>query len=199
MEFVLFSEFITLYDFIANVRLVNKEYYRLSELYFKLYKKNILHKKGRNVKHTRPLLIKCMNCDKLRSCRSDSFCSVQGYFCFDCQASVLCLTKVRKYLDKNIIDSLDCLEWSGGTYFLKRDVEASDFLFNGPNDRRIRRELNSENRVQQRFQKIQNIYLRHDIVLYGKQFNYCRFVNAFIYTGKYGIRAIRSLIEKCYR
>ena len=45
MEFVLFSEFITLYDFIANVRLVNKEYYRISELYFKLYKRTLSTKK----------------------------------------------------------------------------------------------------------------------------------------------------------
>ena len=35
MEFVLFSEYIALYDFINNVRVVNKEYFRLSEIYFK--------------------------------------------------------------------------------------------------------------------------------------------------------------------
>ena len=143
--------------------------------------------------------MKCTKCDKIRSCRTDPFCSVDGSFCFACQEPTLCLTKVRKYLDKYVIDSLDRLEWSGGTYFLTKDIEASDFLFDGPNDRRKRRELNSESRVQQRFQKIQSIYTKLNIVSYGKQFNYCRYVNAFIYTGKYGIRAIKALLEQCYQ
>ena len=134
MEFVLFSEYIALYDFINNVRVVNKEYFCLSEIYSKQYKRNIKYRKGKNVTHSRSILMKCTKCDKIRSCRTDPFCSVDGSFCFACQEPTLCLTKVRKYLDKYVIDSLDRLEWSGGTYFLTKDIEASDFLFDGPND-----------------------------------------------------------------
>ena len=197
MEFVLFSEYVALYDFISNVRLVNKEYYRWSTVYFRMFKRESTKRKGKSVMSTRYRCVKCAKCDQLRSCRTDPFSSVDGFLCMNCQEPVVCLTKVRKILDRDVIQCLNRLEWSGGTYFLQKDVEAHDFLFEGPNDRRIVRERKSDSRIQQRFRKVQDIYTKHDVTAFSKQFNYCIYINTFIYSGRIGIRAIKSLIVQC--
>ena len=199
MEFVFLSGYIPLRDLVKSGRMINKEYYRLSDIFFRLLKKTIKTKNGKDLScHHRYTIDRCDKCEKLSRCRKDPFGHYSGMHCIYCQSDVMCLTKVRKYLDGDVIKSMDRMYIGTGTYYLKEDVEAYDFIFDGPNDRRMFREIKSDGQITKRFQTIDNIYTNLGIFENRNEFNGCRYINAFIQRGKYGIRAIKSLISQCH-
>ena len=199
MEFVFLSGYIPLRDLVKSGRIINKEYYRLSDIYFRLLKKTVKTKNGKDLScYHRYTIDTCNNCEKISRCRKDPFGHYNGVRCFYCQSDVMCLTKVRKYLDGDVIKSMDKMYSGTGTYYLKDDVEAYAFIFNGPNDRRVSREIKSDGQITKRFQSVDNIYTNLGIFENRSEFNGCRYVNSFIQRGKYGIRAIKSLISQCH-
>ena len=199
MEFVFLSGYIPLRDMIRSGRFLSREYYRLSHICFRLFKETVKTKNGKDLSYLHRYITEtCNKCARICRCRKDPFGYYDGFQCYNCQSDVMCLTKVRKYLDGDVIKSMDKMYIGQGTYYLREDVEAYDFIFDGPKDRRIRREIQSDIRITKRFQRIDDIYAKLGITENRNEFNGCRYIDSFIQRGKYGIRMITSLITRCH-
>ena len=108
------------------------------------------------------------------------------------------LSYLHRYITESSAASDVYKRQGQGTYYLREDVEAYDFIFDGPKDRRIRREIQSDIRITKRFQRIDDIYAKLGITENRNEFNGCRYIDSFIQRGKYGIRMITSLITRCH-
>ena len=199
MEVVIFSRYIPLRDVVFSIRLLSSEYYKMSSCYFKSFKPEI-HSTGIIHKYDSSYVIaRCDGCRSLRRCRHDHFGVKIGLFCYCCQPELVSLSKARYLVDNHYLKYIDSLRVKRFVYFLKRDIEAFDFVFKGPKDRAFLRMLKHNNDIIQRRAFLQTLFA--DLNVSKEDYTSvmeCNVVSAFIRNGKYGKRFVTLLLKQCY-
>ena len=199
MEFVVFSGYVSLREVVFVLRFINKTHKHISCNYFKWY--TSLFRVGKALTFPNYKVMTCTNCESTkRRCRRDPFLSVMGSMCYNCQPRLMSLTETRQYLDRCAIKTLDKVYRYNCTYFLYDDVLACDFIFDGPNDRRIEREKRNVISTSKRCISVNTVFTKNNIEDPDEleQLQHSTYIKSFINYGKHGIRAITKLINECY-
>ena len=182
------------------MRMLNKYYRSLSIVYFKSFRP-VEHSTCKvHVFDSSYVMCTCTNCDaSIRRCRIDPFRTKQGLLCVRCHPVCVPLSTAKTIVDKKYLKHMDSLIFKRFTYFLKADIDAFDFVFDGPRDR-------ANNR---RNERIRNFTLRKNILgeifdtvgvheLDREPLTQCSFLECFVRDGRYGKRFVRNLLTKCY-
>ena len=201
MEHVIFSGYVSVRELVFVYRFLNKTCY--DAIRIKCRQSLILkHRKGKTFLY--PPWTRYMTCDKChtpkRACSEDLFRSVKGMLCHACKPALMSLTQTRDFLDERIISLMDRIENGPCTYFLKEDVKAYDFLFTGPHDRRIEKELKRVQEQQKRTQEVKDLFQvckvhenDYDTLIVS------RYIREYEKRGAYGLRRLKKLVLKGYK
>ena len=198
VDIVLFSFFIPVRDVVFSMRTVNKTCHKFTNTFFKCFKRSVSDFKA-NVYTLQSLpYARCSTCGKTRRCIRDPFDSIKGMTCWTCQPEFMSLTEAQRFVDHNVLHRISKIKKNGCTFFLKNDIVAYDYIFDGPNDRRIVREkkfaFTSSTRYDRVNAVIESVPDLSDTE--KKDLNDTKYIESYVRQNRYGIRFIKRLIIK---
>ena len=201
MEFVIFSNYFALRDVAFTLCRVNNDFKYLCVSYIKYFKND--SRKGRDLTFKSVHRSgECHGChNSPRRCSEDPFGSLPGYRCYKCQPQLMCLTRAKTYLDPNVLNKLDRVYKNGCTFFLLEDIRAYNTIFEGPRDRKRKREEKKKHLIQERERVVNALFDRAGILDTKDREGYmsCKYIKVFIRNGEVGKRKIQNLITLCHK
>ena len=113
----------------------------------------------------------------------------------------MCLTRAKTYLDPNVLNKLDRVYKNGCTFFLSEDIRAYNTIFEGPRDRKRKREEKKKHLIQERERVVNALFDRAGILDTKDREGYmsCKYIKVFIRNGEVGKRKIQNLITLCHK
>ena len=201
MEFVIFSNYFALREIAFTLCRVNKEFESLCVSYIKYFKNK--SRKGRDLTFMSVHRYgECHGChNSPRRCSVDPFGSLQGCRCYKCQPRLMCLTRAKTYLDSSVLNRLDRVYKNGCTFFLLEDIRAYNTLFEGPRDRKRKREEKKRYIQQERERVVGSLFDPAGILDTKDRDGYmcCKYIKMFVRCGEVGKRNIQNLINLCHK
>ena len=152
LNIVLFSYFIPVCDVVFSLRRVNRTCKAFTNTFFKSIKRSVYDLKW-NIYSESAEWSRCNSCGKTRRCISDPFDCHGEMTCLACQPKLMSLTEARRYIDHRVLQCISQIKKSGCTFFLKNDIAAFDYIFDGPNDRQMFRD-NKKYYINKEFKKL---------------------------------------------